>query len=204
MGQGRRYRIHSRKRRGAYFIFHTSNLTLTQGRRLFETWTRQRRRTVAAARFLWWSEAAPCRPWKWGVTYRISFVPYFGGVWTPIRPLSEINKWERGLDPVETENNIKEWELEFSAPREGRGTLGSRDFSSAVSGFRQVLIVTRAKTENSRRTREKPLVPSVRTRRTRRRRRRRRRSVPFRHKERLWSRLPRAVAVHTIPKSRNP
>ena len=35
MGQGRRYRIHSRKRRGAYFIFHTSNLTLTQGRCLF-------------------------------------------------------------------------------------------------------------------------------------------------------------------------
>ena len=35
MGQGRRYHIHSRKRRGAYFIFHTSNLTLTQGRCLF-------------------------------------------------------------------------------------------------------------------------------------------------------------------------
>ena len=35
MGQGRRYRIHSHKRRGAYFIFHTSNLTLTQGRCLF-------------------------------------------------------------------------------------------------------------------------------------------------------------------------
>ena len=35
MGQGRRYRIHSCKRRGAYFIFHTSNLTLTQGRCLF-------------------------------------------------------------------------------------------------------------------------------------------------------------------------
>ena len=35
MGQGRRYRIHSRKRRGAYFIFHASNLMLTQGRCLF-------------------------------------------------------------------------------------------------------------------------------------------------------------------------
>ena len=59
-------------------------------------------------------------------------------------------------------------------------TLGARDFSSAVSGFCQVFIVTRAKsfaargfglrpkmcrplanTENSRRTREKPLVPRV-------------------------------------------
>ena len=59
------------------------------------------------------------------------------------------------------------------------GTLGARDFSSAVSGFCQVFIVTRAKsfsrgfglrpkmcrpsanTENYRRTREKPLVPRV-------------------------------------------
>ena len=59
-------------------------------------------------------------------------------------------------------------------------TLGARDFSSAVSGLCQVFIVTRAKsfaargfdlrpktcrpsanTENSRRTREKPLVPRV-------------------------------------------
>ena len=34
-------------------------------------------------------------------------------------------------------------------------TLGARDFSSAVSGF------STANTENSRRTREKPLVPRV-------------------------------------------
>ena len=60
-------------------------------------------------------------------------------------------------------------------------TLGARDFSSAVSGFCQVFIVTRAKsgfaargfglrpktcrpsanTETSRRTRENPLVPRV-------------------------------------------
>ena len=31
----RRYSIHSHKRRGAYFIFHASNLTLTRGRCLF-------------------------------------------------------------------------------------------------------------------------------------------------------------------------
>ena len=40
-------------------------------------------------------------------------------------------------------------------------TLGARDFSSAVSGFCQVFIVPSANTENSRRTREKPLVPRV-------------------------------------------
>ena len=54
-------------------------------------------------------------------------------------------------------------------------TLGARDFSNAVSGFCQVFIVTRARgfglrpkmcrpsanNENSRRTREKPLVPRV-------------------------------------------
>ena len=58
-------------------------------------------------------------------------------------------------------------------------TLGARDFSSAVSGFWQVFIVTHAKSfsrgfgvqpkmcrpsaniEHSRRTREKPLVPRV-------------------------------------------
>ena len=44
-------------------------------------------------------------------------------------------------------------------------TLGARDFSSAVSGFCQVFIVTTcrpsANTENSRRKREKPLVPRV-------------------------------------------
>ena len=47
-----------------------------------------------------------------------------------------------------------------------KSTLGARDLSSAVSGFCQVCIVTRgfgrsANTENSHRTREKPLVPRV-------------------------------------------
>ena len=49
-------------------------------------------------------------------------------------------------------------------------TLGARDFSSAVSGFCQVFIVTRAKmcrpsanNKNSRHTREKPLVPRAGT-----------------------------------------
>ena len=59
----------------------------------------------------------------------------------------------------------------------GHSTLGARDFSSSVSGFCQVFILTRfaacgfglrpkmcrpsANTENSRRTREEPLVPRV-------------------------------------------
>ena len=64
--------------------------------------------------------------------------------------------------------------------REVGSTLGARDFSSAASGFCQVFMETRANsfsrgfslrpkmcwpsanTENSRRTREKPLVPRVR------------------------------------------
>lgn len=40
-------------------------------------------------------------------------------------------------------------------------TLGARDFSSVVSGFFQVFIVTHLQPENSRHTWEKPLVPSV-------------------------------------------
>ena len=40
-------------------------------------------------------------------------------------------------------------------------TLGTRDISSAVSGFCQVFIVFSANNENSHRTREKPLVPRV-------------------------------------------
>ena len=69
--------------------------------------------------------------------------------------------------------------LFFSPSLLFEATLGARDFSSAVSGFCQVFIVTRAgfatrglglrpkmcrpsaNIENSRRTREKPLVPRV-------------------------------------------
>ena len=65
----------------------------------------------------------------------------------------------------------------LSADRLREVTLGARDFSSVVSGFCQVFIVTRfaargfglrpkmcrpsANTENSHRTQEKPLVPRV-------------------------------------------
>ena len=70
-------------------------------------------------------------------------------------------------------NSSAENVLEFELAVWGIGTLGARDFSSAVSGFCQVFIVTRgfglrskmcrpsANTENFRRTREKPLVPRV-------------------------------------------
>ena len=63
--------------------------------------------------------------------------------------------------------------IRFFSPLLKNGTLGARDFSSAVSGFCQVLIVTRGfglrpkmcrpsgNTENSHGTREKPLVPRV-------------------------------------------
>ena len=78
-------------------------------------------RTVVAARFLWRSQVAPRRSRKWRVTYRIGFVPYFGAMWTPIRPVTEVNKWERGLEPTETEvKNIQELGIEFSTPNSFR------------------------------------------------------------------------------------
>ena len=68
-------------------------------------------------------------------------------------------------------------EHEISRVSRAVTTLGAGDFSSAVSGFCQVFVVTRfaargfdlrpktcrpsANTETSRRTREKPLVPRV-------------------------------------------
>ena len=48
--------------------------------------------------------------------YSIGFWAYFGAVWTPIRPVAEVNKQERGLEPTGTEVNIQEWGWEFSAP----------------------------------------------------------------------------------------
>ena len=48
--------------------------------------------------------------------YSIGFLAYFGAAWTPIRPVAEVNKQERGLEPTETEVNIQEWGREFSAP----------------------------------------------------------------------------------------
>ena len=63
------------------------------------------------------------------------------------------------------------WDPHFNEGNKRDVTLSGRDFSSAASGFCQVFIVTRglwpkmcqplANTENSRRTREKPLVPRV-------------------------------------------
>ena len=41
--------------------------------------------------------------------YSIGFLAYFGAVWPPIRPVAEVNKQERGLEPTETEVNIQEW-----------------------------------------------------------------------------------------------
>lgn len=49
-------------------------------------------------------------------TYRIGFVPHFGSVLTPIRIIAELNNYEREMAPTETEVNIQEGGLEFSAP----------------------------------------------------------------------------------------
>ena len=42
---------------------------------------------------------------------KVGFLPHFGGcvlVCTGIRTVAEENKWERGLEPTETEVNIQE------------------------------------------------------------------------------------------------
>ena len=46
----------------------------------------------------------------------IGFVPHFGAVLIPIRIVAEANNYEREMEPTETEVNIQERGLEFSAP----------------------------------------------------------------------------------------
>ena len=64
----RRYSIHSHKRRGAYFIFHASNLTLTLGRCLFAGGVYLKLGRDKEEERLWrcdfyvGAKAAPCRP----------------------------------------------------------------------------------------------------------------------------------------------
>ena len=50
------------------------------------------------------------------LTYQIGFVPHFGAVLIPIRIVAEANNYEREMEPTETEVNIQERGLEFSAP----------------------------------------------------------------------------------------
>ena len=67
----------------------------------------------------WRSEAAPRQSRRGSVTlltYQIGFVPHFGAVLTPIRIVAEANNYEREMEPTETEVNIQERGLEFSAP----------------------------------------------------------------------------------------
>ena len=42
---------------------------------------------------------------------RICSVPHFGAMWTGIRTVAEVNKWEGELELAETEVNIQEWGL---------------------------------------------------------------------------------------------
>ena len=67
----------------------------------------------------WRSEAAPRQSRRGSVTlltYQIGFVPHFGAVLTPIRIVAEANNYEREMEPTQTEVNIQERGLEFSAP----------------------------------------------------------------------------------------
>ena len=43
-------------------------------------------------------------------------MPHFGAVLIPIRIVAEANNYEREMEPTETEVNIQERGLEFSAP----------------------------------------------------------------------------------------
>ena len=47
--------------------------------------------------------------------YERGFASYFGAVWTPTQPIVEVNKYEYGLYPTETEvNNLfrsEDWNL---------------------------------------------------------------------------------------------
>ena len=47
----------------------------------------------------------------------IGSVSHFSAIWTGIRTEAEVNKWERGaLEPTDTEVNVEEWGMAFSAP----------------------------------------------------------------------------------------
>ena len=41
------------------------------------------------------------------ITYRIGSVSHFGALWTSSRAEAEVNKWETGQEPTETEINIQ-------------------------------------------------------------------------------------------------
>ena len=52
-----------------------------------------------------------------------SFVPYLGAVWTLIWPVAEVNKWERGLGPSETEIfRSEDWNLLHQTLSVNRGS----------------------------------------------------------------------------------
>ena len=63
---------------------------------------------MISVQFLQRSGAAPRRSLEWSFTYRIGSVPHFSAVKTVTQTVSEVNKYERGLESTETEVNIQE------------------------------------------------------------------------------------------------
>ena len=68
--------------------------------------------------FLWLNEAMPCRSRKWSVTYRIGIGRYYGAVWTPIRPVAEVNKL--------VQKYIKYQQVHRDKPMSGAGSPSCR------------------------------------------------------------------------------
>ena len=57
---------------------------------------------------LYWSQ-------KWSITNWIGSMLHFGAVWTSSLSIAEVNKYEKRLEPFETEANKQEWGLGFSS-----------------------------------------------------------------------------------------
>ena len=104
------------------YSYRTSTKTIPTGASIH---TQER---LILARFLSQGEAATRRSRKWGVTYRIGSVLHFGTLWTGIRIVAEVNKYEWGLGSAFTKVNIQEWRLGiFSANRSGTCSICLND-----------------------------------------------------------------------------
>ena len=53
---------------------------------------------------------------KWSITNWIGSMLHFGAVWTSVLSIAQVNKYEKRLEPTETEANYQEWGLGFSSP----------------------------------------------------------------------------------------
>lgn len=76
---------------------------------------------------LYWSQ-------KWSITNWIGSMLHFGAVWTSSLSIVEVNKYEKRLEPFETEANKQEWGLGFSSQ-----TLLANLSSTMFNVFKQLV-----------------------------------------------------------------